>query len=370
MRGLTNAVFDQLELMMPRATGSKIKVHLRSTSVSEPSAGTWQRRGFDFLQRSATYSPLVTLCDDPAEAEVVIYTDSGPKPYCLSIIHDSVFRDYAPKCFVFNEEDKPIPLVRGFYCSLPSGWRAKGHAMSGFYLGVRAFAELGWPEAPRLLASFAGSCCNHPIRQRLKAYATDDILVDDLSGSILPAFTSGSGDEIDRLTEHFKSISRDSFFSLCPRGVGASSVRIFEVMQMGRCPVIISDEWSPPQGIAWEQFSLRIAEDDLPNLRAILLGHRHRARVMGVIARQVWEEAFSERSALNTILAWSKAAMVAGRPSLSGRLKLLTGFLQLYHLKHVTRLLRRRFLQTRVAGILLRFTSACRSARRQQARCG
>ncbi len=34
-----------------------------------------------------------------------------------------------------------------------------------------------------------------------------------------------------------------------PRGIGASSVRIFEAMRAGRAPVIISDDWIvPPVG--------------------------------------------------------------------------------------------------------------------------
>src|SRR2546423_4170060 len=38
-------------------------------------------------------------------------------------------------------------------------------------------------------------------------------------------------------------ICKASKFILCSRGVGTSSVRLFDTMRMGRVPVILSDQW-------------------------------------------------------------------------------------------------------------------------------
>ena len=58
-----------------------------------------------------------------------------------------------------------------------------------------------------------------------------------------------------------KSCRQASLFSR-PRGLGVSSVRLFDTMRMARVPVILSDEWVEPIGPAWREFSLRIPERD------------------------------------------------------------------------------------------------------------
>jgi hypothetical protein len=51
-----------------------------------------------------------------------------------------------------------------------------------------------------------------------------------------------------------------SKFVLCPRGYACSRWRLFETMMAGRVPVIISDQWVPPEGPAWERFSVRVSQ--------------------------------------------------------------------------------------------------------------
>ena len=49
---------------------------------------------------------------------------------------------------------------------------------------------------------------------------------------------------------------------ICPRGWGSSSIRLFEVMEMGRVPVIISDAWVN-EAPKWADFSVRVSEADV-----------------------------------------------------------------------------------------------------------
>ncbi|MEM9258358.1 MAG: exostosin family protein, partial [Bacteroidota bacterium] len=88
-------------------------------------------------------------------------------------------------------------------------------------------------------------------------------------------------------------------FIACPRGVGASSMRIFESMRAGRAPVIISDAWEPPPFIDWASCSLRIPESEVATLPIILREHADKAISMGLKARQEWEKVFSHEGLLH-----------------------------------------------------------------------
>jgi hypothetical protein len=90
---------------------------------------------------------------------------------------------------------------------------------------------------------------------------------------------------LDYLTE-----IRTSKFVLCPRGLGTSSNRLYEVMQLGRVPVILADDWDPPRDLPWAEFSIRVAESDVPELRNILEPSESRAAAMGARAAAVWRE--------------------------------------------------------------------------------
>ena len=70
-------------------------------------------------------------------------------------------------------------------------------------------------------------------------------------------------------------------FSLCPRGICAGSIRLFESMKMGRACVIISDAWQPNDGVDWDSFLLRVPEAEVHRLPAILEEHADRAAEMG-----------------------------------------------------------------------------------------
>jgi hypothetical protein len=76
----------------------------------------------------------------------------------------------------------------------------------------------------------------------------------------------------------------ESHFVLCPRGAGAGSIRLFEVMQAGVAPVLISGNYSLPAHVPWNTFLIRIAERDISRLPALLEPHLVSAPERGRIA--------------------------------------------------------------------------------------
>jgi hypothetical protein len=64
----------------------------------------------------------------------------------------------------------------------------------------------------------------------------------------------------------------DAMFSLCPRGHGSGTIRLYESMKMGRACVILSDESVPNEGVDWESSSIRVPKADVAGVPDLLDG--------------------------------------------------------------------------------------------------
>jgi hypothetical protein len=136
----------------------------------------------------------------------------------------------------------------------------------------------------------------------------------------------------------YGEISKASKFILCPRGMGTSSVRLFDTMRMGRVPVIISDQWVEPQGPCWEKFSLRVPEADFARLPALLEEHEAVAVEMGLLARAQWEEWFSERVCFHRVVEWCLDIKRRRRlPESWARFAPYIQYLRPFHFRHLLR---------------------------------
>lgn len=72
----------------------------------------------------------------------------------------------------------------------------------------------------------------------------------------------------DNDVEIFRNLICNSLFGLCPRGYGPTSFRIYETIQMGSIPIIISDElWIPFEDyIDWNRLALIVNPSDLDKI--------------------------------------------------------------------------------------------------------
>ena len=119
-----------------------------------------------------------------------------------------------------------------------------------------------------ILFSFIGSTRTHWTRKQLvEMYET---CVD--SGVFWAIGLELSGNERARLKSKYVELVNRSIFSLCPRGSGCSTIRLFEVMSMGSIPVIISDGYKLPlSGILdWDKFSVIVPESKIGDIDKIL----------------------------------------------------------------------------------------------------
>ena len=239
-----------------------------------------------------------SVVTDPAAADLIIFAEFyGAGWYFEHIRRRALVRRYREKCFLFCANPFVIPFLPGVYAGVEKRW-ASSRIRPGFYLGrtKNEFTTFTPPD-PDLpyLFSFMGSVRNAPIRRRL---------------ATLPhrrSFFQNTAEDFDRILHQkmerrerldydrrYAELTKASKFVLCPRGLSASSIRLFETMRMGRVPVILSDQWLAPVGPRWEEFAIRIAEKDFAKIPRLLEEREADAVSMGELARKEWERWFSD----------------------------------------------------------------------------
>ncbi len=147
--------------------------------------------------------------------------------------------------------------------------------------------------------SFTGNLGAHQSRKRLSELFPENVT------------DSGVGWGLDIHTPYeakrrYINLLAESFFSLCPRGTGISSVRLFESLAMGSIPVIIADNYSAPleNFIDWSQFSIRVEEssvDKIPEILSEISKDAERLETMRTSAIETYEAYFSNQNLAKTI---------------------------------------------------------------------
>lgn len=247
--------------------------------------------------------------EDPARADVVLFVEThwAAGHYFGRVREHPVYRELPAKSYLFSSADKVIPFLPGVFASIEARWHRPAWTRSGHYVDVREREELRFEEhrQPRRLFSFVGATANHPLRRRIMGLRHPDALLVDASAESAAIERRGSSPELQAEWRiRFADAIHDSAFVLCPRGGGTSSRRIFEAMMLGRVPVVISDGWVPPRGPDWGSFSLRVSEDRVEEIPALLSARAGEAAAMGAEARSQWLEWFSEEASFRTTVGW------------------------------------------------------------------
>lgn len=244
-----------------------------------------------------------SICHKPEDADVILFASNYTfPPIGYGLKSEPVYNKFRDRVIMYDISDHPSPLFGG----LCPSWHSDIDLGSGFALGwpyfhknsaERHIEQQEWNSESRYLWSFRGSSVTHPIREQLLGLHDSDALVEDTS-SISQLHLRGEGDahEQQSFWREYIGLMKNSAFVVCPRGVGASSMRIFEAMRAGRAPVILSDDWTPPPFVEWDKCSLRVPEAEVKNLPQILRNNLERAQALGNMARSEWERVFGEEA--------------------------------------------------------------------------
>jgi hypothetical protein len=271
------------------------------TSLVAPDNPTLER----LVTQSKRHPPRrYTLTTRRREAEIVLFAESGYIGL-ESILKLRAGRKEAPGAehFVFSESDWPFAYIPGLYCALtkPLPW-----AFSWAYLlDEREPAEPSGDQP--YLYSFLGRIATYPVRQKVLK----------LDGPHTPCLDLSSAPERFPDWDYSRSFAQmiaRSRFVLCPRGIGTSSIRLFEAMRAGRVPVIISDAWIEPPVGDWARFSLRVPENAVDTIPQVCEQHWEAATAMGQLARQTFDAYFSPTRFLDRALDVLRRATQAASP--------------------------------------------------------
>ena len=176
--------------------------------------------------------------------DVLSSLDKDKKYFAVCTHDDAPNESLPPDTVTFsgggNKGDIPIPLI----CS--------------------GYTEVKYDLDRDIFCSFIGSL-THPIRQEvfhsLKDKSNYILSMDQWSDTIT-----------ENKATTFRSIMERSKFTLCPRGYGVTSYRLYEALQLGSVPVFVYDKpWFPWETeLDWDEFSVLIRREEIPYIDSIL----------------------------------------------------------------------------------------------------
>jgi hypothetical protein len=282
-------------------------------TTADGTSDPYNRRDFERLLTGAEHDMFREhrLSDSPEAADIILFVGST-YPDHRDVRAHPLHRRLKEKCFLFHSDDHVIPFLPGVYVNITKRWYSPHRTVPGFYLQQYdvGYVPLTSPTAsPDYLYCFVGSVRTHRIRTHVMSLKHPRAYLEDTSaasaaGQNNPYFMVTYDDANRR---HYGQILAKSRFVLCPRGYACSTWRLFEAMKAGRVPVIISDQWVPPPGPAWDRFSLRVKERDVAHIPALLERAEPRAAAMGELARRTWERWFAPESCFHRVIEWCLA---------------------------------------------------------------
>lgn len=154
----------------------------------------------------------------------------------------------------------------------------------------------------KMLFSFMGTPKTHNVRKKLISLYPNNCFDSGVSWGVCPNLSINKKSEI---SNKYTDLVNNSVFSLCPRGTGISTIRLFEVMGMGSIPVIIADNYCPPMkdNLDWSSFSVTIKEKDISEIKNILGKYnKDDIKSMNQKVKEVYKEYFSNDNLHKSIL--------------------------------------------------------------------
>ncbi len=237
----------------------------------------------------------IAFCNTPNEADIIVLFQEWSfkqRDYVQALLADPVFSGHSDKLYVVNYDSTVGEgFLPGCYVSLRvsssyNQHRFRAAAYPKCYNHLLENPEPAAYNQPDFLYWFRGTLHSHPVRQHF-----------------FEQFKNSSHGLLIDATQEFHSHTKDqkktyltemanSKFVLCPRGTSPNSYRLYEAMSIGRCPVIISDDWVETGGPEWANCSIRIAEKDINKIESILLDREQEAKILGHNARLEWLKHF------------------------------------------------------------------------------
>jgi len=249
----------------------------------------------------------ITLVSTPEEADIILIVDIHETGLNVDLRRNTVWQKWPEKSFAYYEGAEPSRFLHGLHSSARKSWSGGGRFQACAYPLFQMHYPNPCPSpadldaVPKdLLFSFAGRA-SHRVRECLFSisFPGNDVVIIDTSA--YNHFYEGEMNREEARTR-FWNLTRRSKYGLCPRGAGASSIRLFEMMEAGVAPVVISDDWLPPHGPKWDDFALFVPECEVGSLYQFVKKHETEYVQRGRLARKAWEQFFAPEKYWSFIL--------------------------------------------------------------------
>lgn len=254
---------------------------------------------------------LVKQVMSPDLADIILIQEKGSFKdfrYIHKLVLDPIVSKYTEKVFTINGDDCATGLLRGLYTSLPkSRFDFKIHRAIPYMQYPNELIFQTHPDVePEYLASWRGNPKSNAIRPKM-------ISLFGSQKSFRLETTNSWLNHQDDEKEVYRDLILNAKFSLCPAGWAPVSFRIYESMALGRCPVIIADEFVPPLGPDWKSFALFYPQKKIAELDQFLRKHESSYKELGMKACQAWQIYFQENYVEN-YFAHSLIKLISSAP--------------------------------------------------------
>jgi hypothetical protein len=242
------------------------------------------------------------------------------------VVRSDFYKRYRKKIVAYSGLDLKYPRIPGIYTSATPFWSSVGWVKGGHYVASYIHSHAFDPArgARDMLFSFVGSARTSPVRRLiLQLQDPRALMIDVDQGDTGRYWWQKSHKRIEECRVIFKDVMERTKFAICPRGVDAGSIRLFEAMQAGCVPVIVSDRLVLPEGPDWPSFSIRVRECDIARIPVIVAEHESQFEEMSRRAREAWEKWFADAATVRSLAVWGLSI----RESLTPERRLALAFL-------------------------------------------
>lgn len=259
--------------------------------------------GLDILRQYAALDTIGahSVSDDPADADAILFVENTQFDDILfkTLLSHELIKQFPEKVFMYNEMDRPWDVLPGLYCCMTRKHINPSRHAAFAYLGTpnpyihdihEQDIEMQW------LYSFMGSM-SHSCRRTVMKLEHPDGYVQDTSDFNV---WRSNHSELEVRGKSYANRLAASQFVLCPRGIGCSSIRLYETLEAGRVPVIISDDWVPPNETDWS-FAIQVEERRISSIPGLLKSMQGESEERGQAARQAWAASYAPQTLFNTV---------------------------------------------------------------------
>jgi hypothetical protein len=296
-----------------------------------------------FLKESANDDPYKVhqFVANPENADIIIFAEHhlGFDPYYFEVLKNKIYKTFKKKCYLYHDNDKSLTLMPTVSPSVrASEFNPAFNQPYSYMIQIEKNQYLRQYTSSiekKYLFSFIGASRTSPIRKKILSLIFERSYLLDTSDKNSWEL---SGNEKDNYYKSYAQICLESKFILCPKGVGPNSYRLYECLEMGIPPVIISDEWIATPEPMWDDFSIRVSEADIHKIPEILAQREHESDIMGELARKAWMDWFAKDKQFHHL---TEACLLLHKSRT--KINFMTyafqylKFLQPYHLKNLLR---------------------------------